>query len=412
MIYGFAAIVVLMLIALEEILVAWRGDCKIDLDLKRVEDFEMHENEKELSLKFSIPFINTGKQQGLLIDCKSELQPEGDKYKIIDIHSKVISKSNPRYDDYWEANIIKPGGECWVLILIKVKATDLGLDKIKEYLERFVVDIFYKYYGRDLITYKKCSVKLKLSQFTPSTALSFKIMKTNAESSSSTRGSTYERVLPIRTHLLRPHEDIIGILEKYVSDKAETGDIIAIAESAVAILQGRVHYVEEIHPRFLARKISKLFAKDSSLSSPYSLEMAFREVGVFRILLATVVGVFGKIIGRSGDFYRVAGKRVATIDDCTGTIPPYDKCVVMGPINTDEVVRSIKEKTGLEAAIVDVNDLRKVDILAITNTAYIPLLQKSLEENPQGNANEQTPIVLIKAPERAKSTIGGHEPVD
>ena len=93
------------------------------------------------------------------------------------------------------------------------------------------------------------------------------------------------------------------------------------------------------------------------------------------------------LIGRSGDFYRAAGKQVATIDDCTGTIPPYDKCVVMGPVDLMNVVSSIKKQSDLEAAIVDVNDLRKVDILAITDEKYVPYLQKCLDRNPQGNAD-------------------------
>jgi hypothetical protein len=138
--------------------------------------------------------------------------------------------------------------------------------------------------------------------------------------------------------------------------------------------------------------------------------MAFREVGVMRIILATIAGVLGKMIGRSGDFYRVAGKLAATIDDCTGTIPPYDKCVVLGPSKVTEVVKTIREKTGLEAAVVDVNDLGKVDVLAVTNTAHIPYLQKSLERNPAGNANEQTPIVLIRAPGKPDGVNGKREP--
>ena len=172
-----------------------------------------------------------------------------------------------------------------------------------------------------------------------------------------------------------------------------------LAESALAIMQKRAVYVEDLKPGFLAKRLNWLFAMHSSLSSVYSVEAALKEIGTFRFLLATFLGILGKIIHRSGDFYRFAGRTVATIDDCSGTMPPYDKFVVLGPKNSWEIVKEIKAKTALEAAVVDANDLGKVDVLAASSPKIIALLQKALASNPQGNANEQTPLVLIKPDE-------------
>ncbi len=52
--------------------------------------------------------------------------------------------------------------------------------------------------------------------------------------------------------------------------------------------------------------------------------------------------------------------------------------------------------TGLEAAIVDVNDLKRVKVLAATAGASEALLNQALLHNPAGNAAEQTPVVLIR----------------
>ncbi|NES07000.1 MAG: F420-0:Gamma-glutamyl ligase, partial [Okeania sp. SIO2F4] len=46
--------------------------------------------------------------------------------------------------------------------------------------------------------------------------------------------------------------------------------------------------------------------------------------------------------------------------------------------------------------IVDVNDLKAVKILAATSNVSYPLLEEALRSNPAGNADEQTPLVLIR----------------
>ena len=75
-------------------------------------------------------------------------------------------------------------------------------------------------------------------------------------------------------------------------------------------------------------------------------------------------------------------------------MPRY--CSVLGPENPQEVVEKIQQATGLSAAIVDVNDLKAVKILAATSNVSHSLLEEALRTNPAGNADEQTPVVLIR----------------
>lgn len=95
-------------------------------------------------------------------------------------------------------------------------------------------------------------------------------------------------------------------------------------------------------------------------------------------------------------FYQFAGDQARLIDDVTGTLPPYDQFIVLGPANPEEVVEQIRQATGLEAAIVDVNDLKAVKILAATPQVDAQLLIQALRDNPAGNADEQTPLVLVR----------------
>ena len=67
-----------------------------------------------------------------------------------------------------------------------------------------------------------------------------------------------------------------------------------------------------------------------------------------------------RLFGRKGDFYRIAGDKARAIDGPTsGTIPPYNKAVVLGPERPREVARHLKEMLGgsAEVAVVDINDL-------------------------------------------------------
>ena len=170
-------------------------------------------------------------------------------------------------------------------------------------------------------------------------------------------------------------------------------------------MQGRVAYCEDIQPRYLARRLNLVFDMNSSLSSVYSLEMAFREVGTWKILYGMFRGLIGKIIGRPGEFYRVTGRIVAAIDDCTGTLPPFDKHVVLAPAYPQKVCQEIKEATGFDVTIVDANDLGKVDVLAITDPNHKSEIVEALKPNPQGNAGEMTPLVVIRDRRPAVATV-------
>jgi hypothetical protein len=103
-----------------------------------------------------------------------------------------------------------------------------------------------------------------------------------------------------------------------------------------------------------------------------------------------------KVLGSPGGFYLLAGEQARLVDDVTGTLPPYDQFVVLGPHDPQAVVDEIKAKTGISAAIVDVNDLKAVKVLAATSDVSMATLQDALINNPAGNADEQTPVVLVR----------------
>ncbi len=295
---------------------------------------------------------------------------------IIPRHTEATARS----DHYWESRIVKVGGEDPIEISIDVQGQDLSDLKVAW------VQIHYVTYGPQgrIPKTRHIVVPLKFP---------------SADDSKRWRPAANSDVLPIRTHLLTELDDPVEVVRRYVVPHAQPGDVVTIGESPLAIMQGRFIHPSEIHPGWLATRLCYLFLPTSSLATACGLQTLVNIVGPVRVFMAFVAGAIGKFFGQPGFFYRVAGDQARLIDDVTGTLPPYDKFVVLGPKNAQGIVDQIQRETGLSAAIVDVNDLKAVKILAATSDLSINFLKQALITNPAGNADEQTPVVLIRPTE-------------
>ncbi|HYE81499.1 MAG TPA: coenzyme F420-0:L-glutamate ligase [Clostridia bacterium] len=215
-------------------------------------------------------------------------------------------------------------------------------------------------------------------------------------------GRKYVRI-PVKTHVITKEDSIVDVVKKYAREIVNENDIVFISEKAVAITQGRAYPMSEIKPRPLAKLLSRYVTKTPSgigLGIPETMEMALRECGVVRILFAAAVSFFGKLIGRKGDFYRVAGYKASSIDGPTpNTLPPYNKYVVLGPANPDEVARKVSDSIKAEVAIVDINDLGGNILGTSKQTLDRKALVGILRDNPLGQCSEQTPIGIIRGAE-------------
>ena len=162
-------------------------------------------------------------------------------------------------------------------------------------------------------------------------------------------GVGYRR-LCIRTHVITDQDNIFDVVEKYVTPSLQPGDIIFITEKAVACTQRRAIPIDQIHPRPLARFLSKFVLKTPygiGLAMPETMEMALQECGTIRILFAAAVSAVGKLFGIRGWFYNIAGYKARSIDGpCSFTLPPYNHYVVLGPDRPDEVAAEISRRIG------------------------------------------------------------------
>ncbi|NJK34099.1 MAG: F420-0:Gamma-glutamyl ligase [Oscillatoriales cyanobacterium SM2_2_1] len=294
--------------------------------------------------------------------------------KVRSRHEGVVS----RVDGYWESFIVKGNRRTHLDVILEIRGQPLDA------LESAWLRLHYVTYGPEgrQEQVRHCIIPLQFPE-TQRRAL--------------WRPTTDADVLPIRTHLLTVSDTFPELIQRYVQEHAQPGDILTIAETPVAIMQGRWRHPTDVRPGWLAKRLCHYFLPMSSLATACGLQVLIDESGAWRVGVAFLVGAIAKGIFRiPGVFYRLAGEQARLIDDVTGTLPPYDQFIVLGPKDPQGVVEEIRQETGLEAAIVDVNDLKRVKVLAATTGVSEELLNQALLLNPAGNAAEQTPIVLIR----------------
>lgn len=295
--------------------------------------------------------------------------------KVYPMHSDVPA----REDGYWDAYIVKIGKKTRIKVNVEITGDNLSQ------LQSAWIQIHYITYGPEGRIDKVRHIIHPL-QYPDSSIAQKKVKVKGAE------------VLPIRTHLLGELDNPVEVVKSYVLPHAKPGNIVAIGETPVALMQGRYRHASTVKPGWAAKRICYYFMPTSSLATACGMQTLVDLVGPVRVVLAFVIGAIAKAVLRQpGVFYQLAGEQARLIDDVTGTLPPYDQFIVLGPENPQQVVAQIKQETGLSAAIVDVNDLKAVKILAATPGLDRSLLEQALIGNPAGNADEQTPVVLIGA---------------
>jgi len=212
-------------------------------------------------------------------------------------------------------------------------------------------------------------------------------------------GVSYAR-LPVKTHVILPKDDLKMVLSQYLKPHLMEGDIIFISEKIVAITQGRSYPIKDIKPSLLAKVLVKFVKKTPhgiGIGSPWTMELAIREAGYFKIILAALAAAVTKPFGVKGLFYKIAGPEVAATDGpCDYTLPPYNKYAKLGPKNPDAVAEFLKGKIGQSVVIIDANDLGVSALGKSGKNISDDWARKVFRDNPLGQTNEQTPLGIVR----------------
>ncbi len=203
-------------------------------------------------------------------------------------------------------------------------------------------------------------------------------------------------LIPVHTRILTNKDNIVDAILEYAGDQITDRDIVCSAESVVAITQNRYVRPEELKICWQARLMNRFVPGEGSMASIYGMQAAMNEEGKWNMLYSFILGAVSKLFGKPGVFYARC-RQASLIDDVTGTMPPFDKCLVYGPANTNQVCEEIKKATGAYGAVIaDVNDLKRAAVLGRSKGLNPEEIAKILIDNPFGNDNQKTPIVIIK----------------
>ena len=288
-----------------------------------------------------------------------------------------------RADGYWFAYIVKGLKTTQATINLRISGPE-GSD-LRKLLDTLWLEILWTHYGPFGRLQQRDGVLIPLRRPSPAKA-----------DSARWRSGDRCSVLPIRTHLLGTLDDPAQVLQHYAGALLQPGDVLTIAETPLAVMQGRYNHPANLQPSSLARLLCRVFHPTSSLATACGLQTLIDNVGPARVLCAWLVGTALKVVGSKGWFYRLAGEQARLIDDVTGTTPPYDQTIVLGPVDSAAVCRQLAAELGVAVAVVDVNDLGRVKVLASSPGCDEELLMRALKPNPAGNANERTPLVLVR----------------
>ena len=207
------------------------------------------------------------------------------------------------------------------------------------------------------------------------------------------------RRIPVRTRMITARTGVLDVVDEATAEVRRDGDVVALAESAAAAGQGRLVPLELITPGPLARLLSRFVGKIGPLHSAEGMQGAIMEAGRPRIIAGTMAAIVTRPLGRHGWFYRVAGQGTALIDDVAAALPPNDHHMVFGPRDPDGLAAELAARLRCGAAIVDANHLSGAWVVAASEGIDRRWLETVLNDNPAGNQDERTPVVIVRRAE-------------
>jgi asparagine synthase (glutamine-hydrolysing) len=226
---------------------------------------------------------------------------------------------------------------------------------------------------------------------------------------------------PVRTELFADGADlgpeitgyVRGLVDAVIADGTYTQNFgkpwyVLVSEKIVAISQGRSYFIWDIQPSWWARTLSKFVVRTPygiGLGSPWTMQLAIQEAGLPRILAASAAGAAGKVLGKRGVFYNVAGHSVRAIDGPTEySAYPSNVSAKLAPARPDEVSaellaalkRALPEQMAQTLAgvvVIDANDIGR-NVLGLAADRPARFFEELFADNPLGQGSEQTPIAV------------------
>lgn len=214
----------------------------------------------------------------------------------------------------------------------------------------------------------------------------------------------------IETHFVKVGESYIDIINKYASPLYKEGDIISISEKIISLCQGRIVKRENMKISLLAKILSKFASHpDCGVGVGESIKMqyAIDKAGSLKVLYASIASAITKLFGKKGVFYEIVGSEVSGLDGFYDHIwEEYRDIGIEIPNDPDKVCDKIYDKLKIKSMIVDANDAGIVILGHCKNIGYKEEeLIGMIKDNPAGQGQQKTPLVLIREKKTLKCKI-------
>lgn len=207
----------------------------------------------------------------------------------------------------------------------------------------------------------------------------------------------------IQTHFVERGESYLELMNKYVVPLYEKGDVLSISEKVISMCQDNTVEKKDVKLGFWAKTLSKFASSNNhgiAMDEPYKLQLAINLAGLPRILWACFCSAVTKLFGIRGVFYKIAGHGIDGIDGfyMNSSFDLYHDLALLNPREPEKVCNEIQNAFGINSMIVDANDFG-VEILGKSDTLKDfsdEFLSSLIRDNPAGQSDELTPIILIK----------------
>ena len=212
---------------------------------------------------------------------------------------------------------------------------------------------------------------------------------------------TYKR-LAIHTHFVQRGESYVELVKQYVAPIMQPGDILSLSEKIIAMCQNNVIERKDIKPGFWAKRLYR-FASSSKhgrgVNDAHVMQLAIDLAGLPRILWAAFCSAIGKMFGKRGIFYKIAGHGINGIDGmyAYSAFEVYRDMALLNPKEPDKVCAEVEEALGIPTVLVDANDLG-VNVFGKSPSMVMADqdLCAIIKDNPAGQGDAQTPLILIR----------------
>ncbi len=214
-------------------------------------------------------------------------------------------------------------------------------------------------------------------------------------------GKKYERYA-IQTHFVEVGESQTELVEKYVRPLYQEGDVLSFGAKVMCMCVKSVKTRDEVKPGFWANFLWRFAGINHTgvgMHEPYKLQLVIDMVGLPRVLLAAFCSAVTKPFGVRGVFYKVCGKGVGGIDGFyfRSSFEIYRQMALINPENADELCEQLAKETGMPVVLMDANDIQRDQLGKSSNMPLTDAqLQDAMKDNPSGQGDELTPLILIR----------------